>query len=251
MIVALLMGRKMSKGFSGKNLCKVLNKPLACYPIEAAKRCPEINKLYLSTDDDQLIKIAEGYRVEIIRRPPELCTDQALGEDVYLHAYNIAKQKNKNQQIEMLVLLMCNAATITADTISKGVKVLRDNPDYDSAVTASRYNMWSPLRARRIGADGLLGPFVPFEAFGNPKTLNCDRDSQGDVWFADMSVSVIRPRCLENLEKGLLPQKWMGQKIFPLKQWGGCDVDYEWQVPQVEFWLKEHGFSDKKEDITG
>jgi hypothetical protein len=106
--------------------------------------------------------------------------------------------------------------------------------------------MWSPLRARRIGEDGLLHPFVPFETFGDPKTLNCDRDSQGDVWFADMGVSIVRPRCLEHLEEGLLPQKWMGQKIYPLKQWGGCDIDYEWQVSGVEFWLQENGFTENK-----
>ena len=45
-------------------------------------------------------------------------------------------------------------------------------------------------------------PFVPFKTFGNPKTLNCDRDSQGDVYYADMSVSVVRPKCLENLKSG-------------------------------------------------
>jgi hypothetical protein len=66
------------------------------------------------------------------------------------------------------------------------------------------------------------------------------------VWFADMGVSIIRPRCLEDLNYGLLPQKWMGQKIYPLKQWGGCDVDFEWQVPMVEYWLRKHGFSKKR-----
>jgi hypothetical protein len=57
-----------------------------------------------------------------------------------------------------------------------------------------------------------------------------------------MGVSIVRPKNLEHLEDGLLPQKWMGQNIYPLKQWGGLDVDYEYQMPQVEFWLKKHGF---------
>ena len=144
----------------------------------------------------------------------------------------------------MLVLLFCNAATILAETVDQGIEELRSDPELDSAVTVSSYNMWSPLRARKIGDDGLLHPFVPFETFGNPKTLNCDRDSQGDVWFADMSVSIVRPRCLDKLHEGLLPQKWMGNKIYPLKQWGGLDVDFEWQIPQVEYWLRKHGFDE-------
>jgi hypothetical protein len=238
MIIALIMGRKDSKGFPKKNLCSVLGKPLALYCMLAAKNCSEINEVYLSTDDPELMAIARENKIFVIQRPPELCTDQALGEHVYQHAYQYIK--NKHKKIEFIVLLMCNAATVTPEIISEGIKVLKENPEYDSAVTVSRYNMWSPLRARKIGTDGLLYPFVPFETFGDPKTLNCDRDSQGDVWFADMGASVIRPKCLENLEGGLPPQKWMGQKIYPLKQCGGLDVDYEWQLSQVEYWLKEH-----------
>jgi len=85
-----------------------------------------------------------------------------------------------------------------------------------------------------------LQPFIPFEQFGDPKTLNCDRDSQGDVWFADMSASVVRPHCLENLSEGLLPQKWMGQKILPYPQDCGCDIDYPWQMPMAEWWLENN-----------
>lgn len=246
MNIAILMGRKRSKGFPEKNLHKVLGMPLAYYPMKAAKSCPEVDKIYLSTDDERLMKLAEENGIEIIQRPPELCTDETLGEDVYVHAHNYVKKRSKKHKIEIIVLLMCNAATITSDTISKGIKILRQNPDYDSAVTVSKYNMWIPLRARKIDKNGLLKPFVPFEVFGDTKTLSCDRDSQGDVWFADMGVSIVRARCLENIENGLLPQRWMGQKIYPLIQWGGCDIDYEWQIPLVEYWLKANGFSEKK-----
>ena len=225
MIPALLLGRKGSSGFPGKNLYPVLGNPLAFYPMMAALKSEAVDEVFISTDDEKLMALAKEIGVDVIVRPPELCTNEALGEDA-----------------EFMVLLFCNAPTVTSKLIDEGIKVLRDHPEYDSAVSVSCYNMWSPLRARKIGDDGLLHPFVPFETFGDPKTLNCDRDSQGDVWFADVSVSIVRPRCLENIEDGLLPQKWMGQKIYPLKQWGGCDVDYEWQIPQVEYWLRKHGY---------
>ena len=67
--------------------------------------------------------------------------------------------------------------------------------------------MWSPIRARKLDKKtGCLKPFVPFKTFGNVKKLNCDRGSQGDVYYADMSVSVVRPYCLENMTNNLLPQ---------------------------------------------
>ena len=97
-----------------------------------------------------------------------------------------------------------------------------------------------------MNKEGYLDPFVPFETFGDPKTLNCDRDSQGNVFFADMALSLVRPRCLDNIKDGLLPQKWMGRKILPIHNDGGLDIDYEFQVPQTDFWLKKHGFTDDK-----
>lgn len=244
MIPALLLGRKGSKGFPGKNTTEILGRPLAYYPMKAALDAPEVDSVYLSTDDELLMEIARNVGVEVIVRPAELCNDAALGEHAYVHGFEEIRRYNPGNEIELVVLLFCNAATVNSSIISEGIQVLRNNPEIDSAVTVSRYNMWSPLRARKVGDDGLLHPFVPFEVFGDPKTLNCDRDSQGDVWFADMGVSIVRPRCLENLDSGLLPQKWMGQKIYPLKQWGGLDVDYEWQMPQVEFWLNKSNSGD-------
>lgn len=246
MIAALLLGRKGSIGFPRKNLYPVLGRPLMVYPLLAALKATKVDKVYVSTDDEQIMEITRSHGAEVIIRPPELASKNALGEDAYAHGYRVIKEvaAENIQEIDMMVLLHCNAATILAQTIDEGIEALRLQPEYDSAVTVSCYNMWSPLRARKIGDDGLLHPFVPFEAFGDPATLNCDRDSQGDVWFADMAVSIVRPHCLENLENGLLPQKWMGRRIYPLKQAAGCDVDFEWQIPGVEYWLRQNGFSE-------
>lgn len=243
MIAALILGRDGSLGFPGKNTSMVLGRPMMVYPLMAAHHARSVDEVYVSTDSPRIREIAEEHEAAIIDRPPELCTASALGEDAYVHGYHYIRDTLK-KDVELVVLLFCNGATITAETIDEGVAVLRRDAGLDSAVTVSRYNMWSPLRARKVGSDGLLQPFVPFETFGDPKTLNCDRDSQGDVWFADMSLSIVRPRCLDALHEGQLPQKWMGRRIYPLKQWGGLDVDYDWQVPQVEFWLRKHGFTE-------
>jgi hypothetical protein len=232
------VGRKGSIGFPGKNVYPILGKPLAYYPMKAAKTAKLVNGVYLSTDCEKLMAIARKTGVEIIKRPKYLCTKKALGEHAFIHGYETIVKHEGPQ--ELIILLHCNSATVSKDMIDEGIKVLRANPKYDSAVSVSRYNMWSPLRARKIGTDGLLKPFVPFKTFGDPKTLNCDRDSQGDVYFADMGLSIVRPRCLEHIEDGLLPQKWMGQKIYPLIQEAGCDVDYEFQIPQTEYWLKKY-----------
>ncbi len=240
MIVALLLGRKGSRGFPGKNTVPILGRPLAWYPMQTALAVKEIDRVYLSTDDPKLMQIADDLGIEIIERPDHLANDEALGEHAYVHGYEEIKRRNPNHPIEVMVLLFCNSATVSVRAIRQGITLLNGQPSMDSAVTVSRYNMWSPLRARQLDGEGRLQPFVPFEVFGDPKTLNCDRDSQGDVWYADMGCSVVRPHCLENLDTGLLPQKWMGQKIAPIYQEAGCDIDYEWQVPVVEWWVQKY-----------
>jgi hypothetical protein len=243
MIAALMLGREGSTAFPGKNTLPILGRPMMVYPLLAAKYSKYVDEIFVSTDSDRIKNIAGDFGATIIDRPPHLATKEALGEDAYAHGYRHIRY-TLNKPVEMVVLLFCNAPTILPSVIDRGIEALRADESLDSAVTVSVYNMWSPLRARKLDGEGLLQPFVPFELFGDPKTLNCDRDSQGDVYFADMSTSIVRPRCLENLHDGLLPQRWMGTRIFPLKQWGGLDVDYEWQVPQVEFWLRKNGFTE-------
>jgi hypothetical protein len=247
MIAALLCGREGSVGFPGKNLYPVLGRPLMTYPMMAALHSPSIGRCYLSTDSGTYKDLGRQHGFRIIDRPPHLATKEALGEDAFKHGYEVIRDEllAEGENLELIVLLFCNAATISVDVIERGIALLRSRPDLDSAVSVSAYNMWSPIRARREMPDGTLQPFVPFEAMGLGPNINCDRDSQGDVLYADMSVSIVRPRCLEHMEAGLLPQKWMGQRIGPIHQWGGLDVDFEWQIPIVEFWLRKHGFDEE------
>ncbi|HEU4780711.1 MAG TPA: hypothetical protein VFS58_12590 [Steroidobacteraceae bacterium] len=246
MIAALMIGRAGSTGFPKKNFYPILGRPLAAYPLMAARKSKLVDRLYVSTDSPEIMAIGREHGAELIERPVELATKAALGEHVFVHGYREIKQRlaAEGKDLELMVLLFANAATVVSEQIDAGIAALRADDKLDSAVTVSEYNMWSPLRARKVGPDGCLHPFVPFETFGDPKTLNCDRDSQGSVYFADMGLSVVRPRCLDDLDEGLLPQKWMGQKIHPIVSWGGCDIDYPWQVPMVEHWLRAHGFAE-------
>ncbi len=238
MIAAILIGRMGSTGLPGKNTMLIEGHPMTWWPLKAASETPLIDRIYVSTDDPAIVEVAREFRATIIDRPPHLASKAALGEDAYVHAHQVITNEIGSEGLEAYVLLMANAVTVTPAQLTEGISVLKEWPGIDSAVTVSRYNMWSPLRARRAMPDGTLQPFVPFETFGDPATLDCDRDSQGDVLFADMGESIIRPCNLDRLDRGLLPQKWMGQRIHPIQNEGGLDVDYAYQIPQAAWWLR-------------
>ena len=87
MIAALLLGRKGSVGFPGKNLFPVLGRPLLQYPLMAALNTPAVDRVYISTDDERIMEVGRKHGAEIIVRPPELATKAALGEDAYADGY--------------------------------------------------------------------------------------------------------------------------------------------------------------------
>ena len=230
-----MIGRAGSKGYPRKNIINLNGRKLCEYPLIATKKSKLIDKTFVSTDCPIIRKISKKYKCELIDRPKQLSNSKSLGDHVL--SMRILRQKKKINQKIICNFIICNAPLVTSEIIKAGIQKLDRNKKADSAVSCSIYNMWSPLRARKLDKNGFLKPFVPFETFGNPKTLNCDRDSQGNVYFADMSVSIVRPKCLEKLNSGLLPQRWMGKNILPILCEGGLDLDYKWQLPQLEYLL--------------
>src|SRR5262249_16732598 len=158
MIVAILIGREESTGFPGKNVKDLVGRPMVAWPLLAAKKTPEVGRIYVSTDSPRIKQIGAEFGARIIDRPRHLATKEALGEHAFQHAHEVVKAElySEGKAPELYVLLMANAPTVSAEQLRAGISVLRSHPEYDSAVTVSCYNMWSPLRARRIGEDGLL-----------------------------------------------------------------------------------------------
>lgn len=237
MIAALLIGRGGSRGVPGKNTMTVLGRPLMAYPILAARHSRYVERLFLSTDDAEIAAIGRAAGAELIERPPELASDAALVEDVVQHGYRAIIERAG--PIELLVLLFCNSASIPPGMIDEGVDYLRADPGLDSAVSVSRYNEYSPVRAMRVDDEGLLRNYVDVSSI---EGASCDRDSADDAWFCDCSLWVLRPRCIDPLSDRL-PFRWIGQRVRPMPQEGGLDIDQPHGVAQTEWWLREHGFT--------
>src|SRR5947209_3365875 len=131
MICALLLGREGSSGFPGKNVYPVMGRPLVAYPLMSAKGAKSVDRVYVSTDSAKLKDIGKHYGAHIIDRPDHLATKTALGQDAFVHGYQVIRDQlaQEGQTLELLVLLFANAPTLTSDLIDQGVNVLREYPD--------------------------------------------------------------------------------------------------------------------------
>jgi CMP-N,N'-diacetyllegionaminic acid synthase len=86
-LLAIIPARGGSKGIVRKNIKPLLGKPLVGWTIEEAKRASCIERLVISTDDQEIAEVAREFGVDVpFMRPAEFSTDEAPGMAPLLHA---------------------------------------------------------------------------------------------------------------------------------------------------------------------
>ena len=83
---AFIFARGGSKGIPRKNLTLLDGKPLLLYSIELARQIDAVDKCYVSTDDDEIAKMALDNGAEVIERPKELADDRSPEWAAWQHA---------------------------------------------------------------------------------------------------------------------------------------------------------------------
>ena len=237
MNIGLVIGKKNSLGLPNKNIKMILGRPSAEYAFIAAKYSI-IDKVYVSTDSDEIKSIGQKYGAIIIDRPISLAQPETLTEEVLSHAYEIIKKDNND--ISSITLLFSNTPTIDVDILNESIQCLNESETIDSIFSVAKYDMFTPTRARKLDDDGTIKPFIDLNLFQNVSSI---RDSAGETYFCDLSIQVMKEVCFSEIENGPQPFRWQGHKSKAIKVDFGFDIDKEWQIPVVEYWLKKKGFS--------
>ena len=66
--IAIIPARGGSKGIPGKNILEICGKPLIDYSIESALKCVNISEIWVSSDDDKILKIARKFKKVLIHQ---------------------------------------------------------------------------------------------------------------------------------------------------------------------------------------
>jgi len=117
-VLGIITARGGSKGFPGKNIADLAGKPLISYTITAGKNSKYIDRLILSSDDEDIIRVAKEVGCEVpFVRPAELALDTTPGIDPVLHAINSIEGK-----YDYIVLLQPTSPLRTAEDIDGAIK---------------------------------------------------------------------------------------------------------------------------------
>lgn len=241
MIAALICGQPDGKFFPGIGTFPLIGRPMMVYPLLAAQHAQQVQKVFLSTDAPSMARVAKHLGTTILERSPELSVTDASIEAVIADGYHRIVQRF-DEPLEALVVLLCNAPTVTADMIDKGVEILLHDSNWDAVVSVSAHQEFNPRYALKIGAANRLEPLA----------IQIPREDQ--VFFPDALLWVLRPQSYFNgspLENGWL-MNFANRQAAPLIHEGYGDVDYPWQVPAIEEWLRRRGFTEERTpyDVT-
>ena len=81
-VCAIILARSGSKGLKNKNLRDLDGKPLISYTINDAKKSKYIDKIIVSTDSEEIAKVANEFGAETpFLRPKELSSDMTTSEE--------------------------------------------------------------------------------------------------------------------------------------------------------------------------
>jgi N-acylneuraminate cytidylyltransferase len=103
-VLAIIPARGGSKGLPKKNIQPLGGKPLIAWSIQSAHMAQYVNRVIVSTDDSEIAKIASFYGAEVITRPAELATDEALTDPVMIHTVRELRRRN-DYRPDFVVLL--------------------------------------------------------------------------------------------------------------------------------------------------
>lgn len=84
-ILGIIPARGGSKGVPRKNVRPVAGKPLLVWTIEAAAKSARLTRFAVSTEDDEIAKVAGLHGASVLCRPAELATDEASTLSVMQH----------------------------------------------------------------------------------------------------------------------------------------------------------------------
>src|SRR4051812_11032496 len=235
MIAALICGRADGPRFPSRNTFPLFGRPLMLYAALAAVHAAEVDHVFMTSDDEGMKRVAGHHGVRPIDRPEHLSGDGVPLEDVVRHGY-AEVEAALGEPLEALVVLLANAPTVTSEQIDQGVRMLRADATLDAVVSASAHDEFHPSYALCITREGRLRRHAA--------ATTTDRAEQ--VYFPDALLWVLRPVALHRATQdrsGWLVDVESG-KVRPLLHEGYGDVDYPWQIPMVEEWLRRRGFDD-------
>jgi CMP-N-acetylneuraminic acid synthetase len=156
-VLGLVPARGGSKGIPRKNIRLLGGRPLLAYTAVEALAARSLDRVMLSTDDDEIAAVGRELGLEVpFRRPPELAQDDTPGVAPVIHALDWLLQV-EGYRPDAIMLLQPPSPLRRARHIDESVALLsHERADSVLSVCPPDYHPYWMKAVR----DGLLVPFM-------------------------------------------------------------------------------------------
>jgi len=151
-ILAIIPARGGSKRLPRKNILNLNGKPLIRWSIEAGLKSKYIDKVVVTSDDAEILGIAESSGVSVINRPVELASDTSTTFDAIKHTINNVNNYN------YIVLLQPTSPLRTAQHIDEAIEILFER-SADAVVSVCEVDH-SPLWSNTLPNNDNMSNFI-------------------------------------------------------------------------------------------
>ena len=137
--IALICARGGSKTLPRKNIKLLGGIPLIGWSINIAKKIERVSRVIVSTDSEEIAKIALEYGAEVpFIRPQDLALDDSPEWLVWRHAINYLESK-QDEKIDGLVVLPATAPLRKLDDVNSCIDKFEDG-NVDTVITVCETN---------------------------------------------------------------------------------------------------------------
>lgn len=227
-MIAVVPARGGSKSVPGKNIRLLAGKPLLAWSIEIAQQVPEIDRIIVSTDDDEIASVARSRGAAVYARPPHLATDEALVIDALKDL--LQTLKSEGETADWMILLEPTCPLRTAEDVRNCLNLLSQG-SYDSVATFKDAEL-NPHRAWKL-VDGKPQVFIEGAIPWLP------RQQLPKAYQLNGAVYVFRLSLLARETKSLLVGR-LGAVMMPRER--SQDIDDEIDFVICEALLKKRGY---------
>jgi len=187
-VLALIPARGGSKGVPRKNIKPLAGKPLITYAIVEAIKSRYINRIIVSTDDEEIAEIARADGAEVpFMRPKELGGDCVTDLPVFQHALKWLLD-NENYKPEIIAHLRPTAPLRTCIHIDKAIRMLiaSDVDSVRSVCPAPKH----PCKMWKFDGKNII-PYLS-ESICGKEAFNMNRQQLPPAFIQNGSVDITR-----------------------------------------------------------
>ena len=143
-LLAIVPARGGSKRLPGKNIMDLAGKPLIAWTIEAALNSQYIDRVIVSTDDEEIASIGKRCGADVpFLRPQNLAVDDASSIDTVINV--LEEIESIDKYYEYVVLLQPTSPLRTSKHIDNAVELMQRSESYSiiSMCEAEHPPQWS------------------------------------------------------------------------------------------------------------